>query len=312
MQLQHLLKTTTALSILAFSLVAQGQPFYNFSKTTEPYTEISGGQLITNTFTQNSYQVNLGIPVKMFDEQAGTSLNVGVNGFIVASGPQYAFATDPFTAALKKIDNTSSISATAETTGTDTVFIIQWKNLEPDSGTPGDYINMQCKLYLRSQTIEFHYGPSSIANDKLNDSAQDILAGIFLLSTDFTLVYENQRISGPCNSPSIQFSPAVQAPLLGFPPNGTVYRFTRKSGVGIGEDAKLVFSVYPNPATDRIYIQLPSGEIENVKITTVTGQTLYNGNYTSGGIDISALVPGVYTVTITNSNGEVNTTLLKK
>jgi hypothetical protein len=312
MQFQNLLKATTVLSILAFSVIAQGQTFYNFSKTTEPYTEITGGQVVTNTFTQNSYQVNLGVPVKMFDEQAGTALNVGVNGFIVASGPQYAFATDPFTIGLKKIDNTSSISATAETTGTDTVFIIQWKNLEPDSGTSGDYINMQCKLYLKSQTIEFHYGPSSIANDKLNDSDLDILAGVFLLSTDFTLAYENQRITGPCNTPSIQMSPAVPAPLLGFPANGTVYRFTRKSGVGITETANPVFSVYPNPATDKINIKISGGEIENVKIHTITGQLIYNGNYVSEGLDISAFEAGVYTVSITTTTGEASTTLLKK
>lgn len=311
MQLQNLLKTATALSVMAFSLASEGQTFYMFSKTTEPYTEING-QIVTNTFTQNSYQVNLGVPVKMFDQQAGTTFNVGKNGFIVATGPSYSFATDPFTTGLKKIDNTSSISATAETTGTDTVFIIQWKNLEPDSGTPGDFINMQCKLHLRSQTIEFHYGPSSIANDKLNDSALDVLTGIFLLSTDFSQAYEFQRITGPASNPSIQVNPATPAPLLGFPPNGTIYRFTRKSGVGINENQKTQFSVYPNPATDKINIQLSEGNIENVKITTVTGQILYNGEYMPEGIDVGSFAPGIYTVTITNSNRETNTTLLKK
>ncbi|MBI9039737.1 MAG: T9SS type A sorting domain-containing protein, partial [Bacteroidales bacterium] len=67
-------------------------------------------------------------------------------------------------------------------------------------------------------------------------------------------------------------------------------------GISIGSDELIV---YPNPATDIIYI-VSTKEVEYVSIFNNIGQTIYRGNETQ--IDISNFEPGIYIISINNEN----------
>ena len=76
--------------------------------------------------------------------------------------------------------------------------------------------------------------------------------------------------------------------------------------VGVNEVSKQkdVFSIYPNPANDKITIELTNPEKENeIRLFNAMGQAVYEG--TTGNstteIDLSSLASGIYLVKINNS-----------
>lgn len=74
------------------------------------------------------------------------------------------------------------------------------------------------------------------------------------------------------------------------------------SFVGIDDVQSAVdFSLYPNPANDRLNISGVEGQAE-VSVLDVTGRTLMTGT-TTRSLDISALVPGVYVVRVASEQG---------
>lgn len=68
----------------------------------------------------------------------------------------------------------------------------------------------------------------------------------------------------------------------------------------IGDMSETSFSLFPNPASNRIFINLSQGEITLLKIYNASGQIVYEqnsqANFTS--IDISNFVSGTYTIEI--------------
>jgi hypothetical protein len=80
--------------------------------------------------------------------------------------------------------------------------------------------------------------------------------------------------------------------------------------LGIVDEARKSFSVYPNPARNVLYFSnaLSTGEKYTVKIFTISGQQLmenpWNNEGTAMTLDISRLTPGIYMVNI-NSGAEV-------
>ncbi|WP_107039468.1 M43 family zinc metalloprotease [Brumimicrobium mesophilum] len=64
-------------------------------------------------------------------------------------------------------------------------------------------------------------------------------------------------------------------------------------------------SIYPNPTTNELNIQLDNGQIKTVEILNMHGQTLMQTeqNNAAAKINVSNLTPGVYIVKILNSNG---------
>lgn len=75
------------------------------------------------------------------------------------------------------------------------------------------------------------------------------------------------------------------------------------SGVSATANKK-EFSVYPNPAVDRIMLKLNQNpDKENVIIQNSLGQTIKSCPF-SENIDVSGLAPGVYHITVVINNGE--------
>ncbi|MBT8261929.1 MAG: T9SS type A sorting domain-containing protein [Bacteroidia bacterium] len=82
--------------------------------------------------------------------------------------------------------------------------------------------------------------------------------------------------------------------------------------LGVGDNLAELVSIYPNPATTRINIQVPGNiEITNVALYDVlgknTGATLVNGS-----VDVSNLAQGVYILNIQSNRGTLTQKIVKR
>lgn len=79
------------------------------------------------------------------------------------------------------------------------------------------------------------------------------------------------------------------------------HRFYLKSGTSISSwDSALQFNVYPNPASQNVFIEL-SDEVFNVEIYTLIGK-LISRDYNNKILNIEALPPGTYILKVTSNN----------
>ncbi|MBI1287811.1 MAG: T9SS type A sorting domain-containing protein [Flavobacteriales bacterium] len=62
-------------------------------------------------------------------------------------------------------------------------------------------------------------------------------------------------------------------------------------------------TVYPNPTTDRLYLQLPVQEYEQISVTDIQGKTVLNFSSTDRNLDVSSLSDGIYMLQIASSGG---------
>lgn len=296
--------------LFAGSAAAQ-QGVYQFSKTSEPFVPVLSGSLITNTFGQQAYSVTLPATLRLFDKPVGNVITAGKNGFVVATGTTHSFAIDPCITGLNK-GNSSSISWFFETKDNDSVMVVQWLNMVPDSSNPGDYVSFQAKIYLKGQHIQYHYGPSQLTSAKYTEGRADITAVLFLLSKDFTTSYEAYTLYDDPATPSLSTDPNSTGTLDYFPAEGTVYNFRKKSGVGVKEIAQDIFSVYPNPAGSVINIQNAGhADAGRINIKNALGQEVYSTAIFTNTIDISGFPAGVYFLNIETGKG-INTYKLVK
>ena len=76
---------------------------------------------------------------------------------------------------------------------------------------------------------------------------------------------------------------------------------------------KKIISVYPNPASEKIYIQYRG--MEKLKISNIAGQEVKSREITSGYIevvDVSDLKPGIYFVSLDTPEGTVSQKFMKR
>lgn len=306
-------RTTILLSILLSISFAKAQNYYSLSVDNKPYADITGGTLITKTFSNNVDFITIPYQQKLFNQDPGTSWQIGKNGYIVAIGAQFSFAVDPFVSALSKKDSTSSIEYKVEVTGGDSVIIIQWKNMKLDKGGMNDYINMQCKIFKSSQAIEFHYGPSSVTTSDSGDLTSQ--CGVFWLTKDFTQSYEYNNLKGTSTAPQLDRNPQNTASLSGFPANSTVFMFSKNNSTGIENRKQLDIELYPNPVTDKLFIK-NSDEIQfkAYTITDISGRQLIKSaiNNLEKYISLTHLQTGVYFITLYGENEILTKKIIKK
>ncbi|MFP9114201.1 T9SS type A sorting domain-containing protein [Flavobacterium sp. RHBU_3] len=88
---------------------------------------------------------------------------------------------------------------------------------------------------------------------------------------------------------------------------------TITSAAAVANNKDKVFSLYPNPASDRVILKLNGAEVAQVKITDVLGKTLYSDSVLdNGSINVSQLPAGIYMVTVQSGNATQTGKLIKK
>lgn len=78
---------------------------------------------------------------------------------------------------------------------------------------------------------------------------------------------------------------------------------------GINNSKVETLNVYPNPATENIYIK-NSEELSEISIYSVNGKMVYNSNNPSNTIDITNLTSGIYAIRATDLSGKIYTNSL--
>jgi len=63
--------------------------------------------------------------------------------------------------------------------------------------------------------------------------------------------------------------------------------------------------VFPNPATDVLYIQASAGTQANYRITDLTGKTVLSGNWNGQPVDVRNLTSGYYMLELASDSGEL-------
>lgn len=288
------------------SMMAQ-QPFYKFAKSAGTYTELTGDQVLTSDFSQNSYTYALPAGFKLYGNPVSTNLVIGRDGWTTNTTLNHFFAMDPlmFTSGMLGSNGTDSkISAKTEYTATDTIVKVQWKNARMSSHQGSEYINFQLWMYKGSQTIEFHYGPSNYTPV----STDTFYATTVFFKSDFSVQYEGHSLHMNGSVLTDDTTKGSNVIYKGVPPNGTIYTFIQPpiSVQEINEGSSTI-SVYPNPVKDMFTIKSRQGS--SYTITDMNGKQLQHGLFAGKiSIDISAYAAGVYLLDV---NGDV-TRLVKE
>lgn len=95
-----------------------------------------------------------------------------------------------------------------------------------------------------------------------------------------------------------------------------VFNKTDFAGLSVNNliSSKLELSVYPNPATENIFVSLNSNvKLAQVTISNLAGKTLINTEITADNkLDVSSLPMGMYLLTIATSNGSETVKFIKQ
>jgi hypothetical protein len=82
------------------------------------------------------------------------------------------------------------------------------------------------------------------------------------------------------------------------------YSYSAAETSGVKENTLAVVEVFPNPATDLLYLTVPGNGMTNVTLQDIQGRLHYNGLICGSGIiDIRSLADGVYILKATGANG---------
>lgn len=86
------------------------------------------------------------------------------------------------------------------------------------------------------------------------------------------------------------------------------YAYSRIQSVKFDGSGAPAVSVYPNPSSDKIFIQdTDLAQVKQVSILDMNGRAVFSSNtVNSNGISISKLIPGTYVLHIANINGSVS------
>lgn len=110
---------------------------------------------------------------------------------------------------------------------------------------------------------------------------------------------------------AVEASRVILLPSSGYQPVvGSVVQFDDLAFVtstGVNENTKYEFRVYPNPATDELFVKNPLAETATMQVYDVAGKkvTELNIGLNTTRTNISMYSPGVYLYTFTGNNSEI-------
>ncbi len=260
---------------LSFGMSAKAQ-YYSFSKSTQNYADITGADII-DTAMQDYISFLPDHPFKIFGKTGITSFSIGVEtGYLVAASPQYGFALDPMMGTVfRKIPGQSSVSIKEIITSSDTLLLVQWKQIGLKGHPDNEFLNFQVSISLSKETVTYHYGSSNyvrISNDSafMNPSNTGPEVMLVLLYPDFSNYYEFNTLSG---NPANPLYSSNYARMTSIPAPNQLYTFRKRTSVGMKEAVGVEgIRIYPNPSIDKkIHISSPE-TIGLIKIYSVTGK----------------------------------------
>ncbi len=324
------------LLLLCFSYLIAKPQTYNFSVSTESYSDLTNPISVNNGITWDDplFLIPVGFDLKYFGETYDTIFisNFGYGSYIsFEHGTPESFpvlatiGSDLVDRASDTINydgqtgSISPISYQLEGNSGSRILKVEWKNAGfypdlTDDNIAQDFVNLQLWFYEGSGSIEIHFGPSSITSPGLDYEGE---TGPFVMlaphvdlnsySPDPLTVWLN----GTANSPSAVVSQNASF-LDGTTSEGTIYHFNY-SPTGIEENVAKGSVLFPNPAKNKINFAaslLQSGGI-SFELYNSSGQLLMAQAISTNSIDISELPSGIYFVHIFSEKEVINQRLIK-
>lgn len=327
-------KLTFLLMLVMFTSGIKAQIPFTFSQSSTTYSPITGG---TNAFPFVWNDHNEYVPLGFNFSYLGntyTNVLIHANGALFfdvdLTGPlsNYIpvimifgdYGLGGLGADLMDRGNSnpqSPVVYKTEGTAPNRVFRVEWQNAGFFlDGSDESFVNVQGKLYEGTNKIEIIMGPNQVApgHYEIGSTGPVIGLGIYDMTDINNMHYgSNYFLSGPANSPT---AVNTYSDMIGTPANGTVYNFT-STGTSLSElkDFNNI-SVYPNPVTDKLIIDLPSGALFNeVQIIDITGRIIISLNVNNYNdqilMNVKDLASGIYTVLLHSENATAATRIIK-
>lgn len=300
---------------LLFINIMNAQSVYNFETNNSPYQNLSGSTSLNNgvIWDDPGFTIPLGFNFNIasytFDTVYILEWSIGgvvssnpVDGDIIPIFP--VIAQDIIDLGYSNGVSQSNISYKTEGTEGNRILKLEWNNVGffYDS-TESDFMNFQLWLYEGSNTIEYHYGPSSINNP--TESFEGETGPLVSLGTSYNsftgiMVDNGYFLSGDPTNPSIitlaAGDPVIITALQGMMPSGTVYRFVQQP-LSISDYTTLNFDVYPNPVKDFLNLRYLTN-IKSISIINELGQNIKQIPESRKQINVSDLHAGIYFIKI--------------
>lgn len=210
----------------------------------------------------------------------------------------------------------------------DSTFVIQTGTVDSfhQGNHPGAGPYMNGEIYVcANATLKYNYPPgtSSFPTFYLEENAQVIfyqlmMSGLIYMKNGASVnlghqtVYLNfKRVSGSSilnagAGSTLQDSifTTVNYTFNGWPGNSSPCQ----APTALAEQKAAEFSLYPNPCTDRLFLEGPAG-LQRIRVMNATGQILWQEELRSAqsslAIPVAGLAPGHYVLTMSNEQGQV-------
>lgn len=197
-----------------------------------------------------------------------------------------------------------------ETTGApgEQVFALEFHNcgfyeeVFSDSVAPS-FVNCALRVYEATGVIEYHFGSSFIGPNITEPS----FSSLFLQFDPDSYMGQFLFLNGDAANPTMTLTDDFydfyySTALSGFPPDGTVYRFTPNGNtLSVPETAQdeLTLSVWPNPTADRVEIAFAGRH--GWVLVDAAGRTVRRGIGHDGiALDLTGEATGTYTFRLDN------------
>jgi Secretion system C-terminal sorting domain len=264
------------------------------------------GYRFTGNITANSNQVICtNVPTGLYVGAPITGNSILTGTTVTAISGTTVTISQNAVATLSNITLTSIGEIRTETVGTapNRQCIIQWKSAGRYFGMGnGDCFNFQIVLHETTNTIETIYDVVTVMNTA--GSFQVGLRGI--LNTDFnsrlTNINWQQTIASASATGTCTMSSSIK-PISGL-------RFIWvNTAVGVEENTHgLLFSVYPNPANNLVFVQMPAiNENGIIEIFDISGRISMSWPISNGtsilSLNIEALPAGTYFMRVSSATG---------
>ena len=322
-------KITFLSALLAVSLSATAQDFYTFSKSEATYEDLTDAVSINNGetwwFIDAIGPITSPFPLSIFGEDFNL---IGFNSgdFVIFENNEdkASFLHPLFTLTIDRgfpNSSQSPISYKVEGNEGSRILKLELKNVgvatefnfeAPNPDESITYLNFQIWFYEEDSSIEYHYGDHNITDlSVLNDDSIS-LVGFELYNT---LEEGSERaglVYGEITEPSyFEFADENDMPdnpeetltLDAVPQPNTVYRFALNPA-SVDDVTKTAFSLYPNPATERLNVSFNESIYTTYQVYDLTGREIISGTINGENntqINVGSLQTGTYLLKVNNT-----------
>lgn len=304
------MRYTLSTLLLGLSLPAQllAADDYVFSafESTSPYTPLQSPTVVVQNAAMplgNYVTIPIGFP---FSYWGGSYTEFICSSYAYCLfGQQSSYGFYPFYTYLTGLGD-SQVGYQLDQSGGpgQRILKVEWKHVGfLTDNTHMDHTSFQIWLHEGSNAVEIHYGPSAIpAAHYQTDLNGSVGPQVAFAAPDLNSFY---NLQGDAGAPAAIYDPMSFLYVAGYPGEGTIYRFSPRSQVGIDElTLSAEVRLFPQPAQDILSVELPPSLAEAgvaYEILDERGRRVQQGMLdlsTRGALHMAGLPQGVYVLAL--------------